>query len=68
MGVPTPGYFAWQADRLSTVFADLTVEVFDERHHFDPPHQVEPGGLAAALTRMWARPCSIRHRLIRGVS
>jgi pimeloyl-ACP methyl ester carboxylesterase len=54
-GRSNPDYFARQADRLATVFADFTVEVYDERHHFDPPHRVEPDRLAAALTRMWAR-------------
>jgi pimeloyl-ACP methyl ester carboxylesterase len=54
-GRSNPDYFARQADRLSTVFADFTVEVYDERHHFDPPHRAEPDRLAAALTRMWAR-------------
>lgn len=55
-GRSNPDYFARQADRLSTVFADFTVEVYEERHHFDPPHRAEPNRLAAALTRMWARP------------
>lgn len=54
-GRSNPDYFARQADRLSTVFADFTVEVYDERHHFDPPHRAEPERLAASLTGMWAR-------------
>lgn len=54
-GRSNPDYFARQADRLSTVFTDFTVEVYDERHHFDPPHRAEPDRLAASLTRMWAR-------------
>ena len=54
-GRSNPDYFARQADRLSTVFADFKVEVYDDRHHFDPPHRAEPDRLAAALTRMWAR-------------
>lgn len=53
-GRSNPDYFVRQADRLSTVFADFTVEVYDDRHHFDPPHRAEPARLAAALTRMWA--------------
>ena len=48
-------YFARQADRLATVFPDFTVEVYEERHHFDPPHRAEPDRLAASLTKMWAR-------------
>lgn len=54
-GRSNPDYFARQADRLFTVFADFKVEVYDERHHFDPPHRAEPDRLAAALTRRWAR-------------
>lgn len=54
-GRSNPDYFARQADRLATMFSDFTVEVYDERHHFDPPHRAEPDRLAAALTRVWAR-------------
>lgn len=54
-GRSNPDYFVRQAERLSKVFADFTVEVYDERHHFDPPHRAEPDRLAAALTKMWAR-------------
>jgi pimeloyl-ACP methyl ester carboxylesterase len=54
-GRSNPDYFARQADRLATVFADFAVEVYDERHHFDPPHRAEPDRLAAALTSLWAR-------------
>lgn len=41
--------------RLSKVFPDFTVEVFDGRHHFDPPHRAEPERLAASLLAMWNR-------------
>jgi pimeloyl-ACP methyl ester carboxylesterase len=54
-GLSNPDYFARQADRLAAVFRDFTVEVYAERHHFDPPHRVEPDRLAAALTSLWAR-------------
>lgn len=54
-GRSNPDYFARQADRLATVFGDFTVEVYEERHHFDPPHRVEPDRLAASLGRVWSR-------------
>jgi pimeloyl-ACP methyl ester carboxylesterase len=54
-GRSNPDYFARQADRLATVFADFAVDVYDDRHHFDPPHRAEPHRLAAALTSLWAR-------------
>jgi hypothetical protein len=51
------------ADRLGTVFPDFRLEVFDGRHHFDPPHRVEPERLAKTLLAIWARA---GHRLGRG--
>jgi len=43
------------ATRLATVFPDFRLEMFEERHHFDPPHRVEPDRLAASLRAHWAR-------------
>ncbi|KHL00535.1 alpha/beta fold hydrolase [Sinomonas humi] len=42
------------AERLSNVFPDFRLEVFAERHHFDPPHRVEPERLSASLRRLWS--------------
>ena len=42
--------------RLSRVFSDFTLDTFASRHHFDPPHRVEPARLARALRELWARP------------
>jgi pimeloyl-ACP methyl ester carboxylesterase len=50
-----PDYYAEQAERLSRVFPDFTLEVFEDRHHFDPPHRMEPERLAASLRALWAR-------------
>ena len=50
-----PDYYARMAQRLATVFPDLTVEVFPERHHFDPPHRIEPARVAASLRALWSR-------------
>jgi pimeloyl-ACP methyl ester carboxylesterase len=44
-----------QADRLARLFPDFTAEVFEQRHHFDPPHRVEPERLAASLLALWRR-------------
>ena len=41
--------------RLSSVFRDYELEVFEERHHFDPPHRVEPERLARSLEAFWQR-------------
>jgi pimeloyl-ACP methyl ester carboxylesterase len=47
--------YAKIAERLAGVFPNFTLEVFQERHHFDPPHRVEPERLASSLRGLWAR-------------
>ena len=54
-GRSNPDDFARIAERLAGVFADFTLDVFEVRHHFDPPHRVEPARLAAALRDLWTR-------------
>jgi len=50
-----PDQYARIAERLAGVFPDFTVELFPDRHHFDPPHRIEPGRVAASLRSLWAR-------------
>jgi pimeloyl-ACP methyl ester carboxylesterase len=50
-----PDQYEEIARRLSGVFADFEVEVFEERHHFDPPHRIEPDRLANSLKALWER-------------
>lgn len=50
-----PDYFARMAERLAGVFPDFTLEVFQDRHHFDPPHRTEPALVAALLRSLWSR-------------
>jgi pimeloyl-ACP methyl ester carboxylesterase len=46
----------WEiAKRLSGVFPDFKLEIFEERHHFDPPHRIEPERLANSLKTLWGR-------------
>ena len=54
-GRSNPDYFARIARRLDALFPDFTLEVFPERHHFDPPHRVEPENLADSLLALWER-------------
>jgi len=54
-GRSNPDLYGRIAARLSKVFADFTLDVFEDRHHFDPPHRIEPARLAAALRAIWAR-------------
>jgi pimeloyl-ACP methyl ester carboxylesterase len=50
-----PDYYGRMAQRASAIFPDFTLEVFDERHHFDPPHRIEPDRTAEILRSHWAR-------------
>jgi pimeloyl-ACP methyl ester carboxylesterase len=50
-----PDHYEAAASRLSRIFPDFTLEVFEERHHFDPPHRVEPERLARSLLTLWRR-------------
>jgi len=54
-GLSNPDQYWEIATRLSRVFPDFELEVFEERHHFDPPHRIEPERLADSLTRLWLR-------------
>jgi pimeloyl-ACP methyl ester carboxylesterase len=54
-GRSNPDYYAQMAERLSHVFRDFTVERFPDRHHFDPPHRIEPTRVAASLHAIWDR-------------
>jgi hypothetical protein len=47
--------FAAARKRLSGVFPDFELEVFDDRHHFDPPHRIERERLAISLKKLWGR-------------
>jgi pimeloyl-ACP methyl ester carboxylesterase len=54
-GRSNPDYFGAMASRLGELFADYTLDVFERRHHFDPPHRAEPERLAARLRELWER-------------
>jgi pimeloyl-ACP methyl ester carboxylesterase len=50
-----PDQYGEVARRLDSTFPDFELEVFEERHHFDPPHRVEPERLARSLAQLWRR-------------
>ena len=52
-GRSNPDYYLRQGRRLAPSFPDFRIEVYEERHHFDPPHRAEPERVAAALRRFW---------------
>jgi pimeloyl-ACP methyl ester carboxylesterase len=54
-GLSNPGQYEEIANRLARVFPDFELEVFEERHHFDPPHRIEPERLAHSLLSFWQR-------------
>lgn len=53
-GLSNPDEFGAIATQLSNVFPDFQLEVFEQRHHFDPPHRIEPERLAASLHALWS--------------
>ena len=54
-GKSNPDYYGRMAERATTIFPDITLEVFPERHHFDPPHRIEPERTATVLRALWER-------------
>lgn len=53
-GRSNPAWFAAMADRLAAALPDFTLQVFEDRHHFDPPHRAEPERLARTLAAFWS--------------
>jgi pimeloyl-ACP methyl ester carboxylesterase len=54
-GLSNPDQYLAIATKLSRVFPDFELEVFEKRHHFDPPHRIEPERLAKSLRTLWQR-------------
>jgi pimeloyl-ACP methyl ester carboxylesterase len=54
-GRSNPDYYGREAERARAIFPNFTLKVFEERHHFDPPHRIEPERTAAVLRDFWAR-------------
>jgi pimeloyl-ACP methyl ester carboxylesterase len=61
-GRSNPDYYGRMANRLAAIFPDFTIETFPERHHFDPPHRIEPNRLAGSLLALWQRAGSVGAR------
>lgn len=54
-GLSNPDQYGEIARRLDGVFPGFELEVFEDRHHFDPPHRIEPERLASSLKELWRR-------------
>jgi pimeloyl-ACP methyl ester carboxylesterase len=44
-----------KAQVLESLFPDAHVEVYPDRHHFDPPQRAEPERFARALVSLWEK-------------
>jgi pimeloyl-ACP methyl ester carboxylesterase len=54
-GLSNPDLYREMAARCERLLPDFRLEVFPERHHFDPPHRAEPQALARSLLGLWER-------------
>jgi pimeloyl-ACP methyl ester carboxylesterase len=54
-GRSNPAMYLRMQDRAASILPDFTVELFEERHHFDPPHRSEPERTARLLVDFWER-------------
>jgi hypothetical protein len=52
-GRSNPDYYRRMAGRLAAIFPDFSIETFPDRHHFDPPHRIEPEHVADSLLALW---------------
>jgi pimeloyl-ACP methyl ester carboxylesterase len=44
-----------KASAMANLFVDFRLEVYEGRHHFDPPQRAEPERFARALAVLWTR-------------
>jgi len=54
-GRSNPDLYGRMGQRLGDFFPDFRMEVFEDRHHFDPPHRAEPQRYAQLLEDHWRR-------------
>jgi len=54
-GKSNPDVVRPPSERLGGIFRDFRLDVFEERHHFDPPHRAEPERYAQSLHSLWDR-------------
>ena len=52
-GKSSPDFHGELAKRAGELFPNFRLEVFPERHHFDPPHRAEPDRVATLLLDFW---------------
>lgn len=54
-GKSNPDFHGELAKRAGELFPNFRLEIFPERHHFDPPHRAEPDRVATLLLDFWNR-------------
>ena len=54
LGTLSAKMYEMRAERARHIFSDFTLEIFEGRHHFDPPHRAEPERVAALLKDLWS--------------
>ncbi len=55
LGALSIAYFHAVAQRLSGILPNAEVEIYEDRHHLDPPHMADPERFARALRELWGR-------------
>ncbi len=53
LGSQTHSFEERMAEELGTLFPKFRCEVYEGRHHFDPPQRAEPERYARALRELW---------------
>lgn len=53
LGSLTDAFEERMAEKLGTLFPNFRCEVYEGRHHFDPPQRAEPERFARALRELW---------------
>lgn len=53
LGSLTASFEERMAEKLGTLFPNFRLEVYEGRHHFDPPQRAEPERYARALRELW---------------
>jgi pimeloyl-ACP methyl ester carboxylesterase len=54
LGTLSAKMYELRSERARDIFEDFTLEIFEGRHHFDPPHRAEPERVAGLLQNFWS--------------
>ncbi len=54
LGTLSAKMYAERAERARQIFANFRLEIFEGRHHFDPPHRSEVPRMTRILNDFWS--------------